>query len=153
VPTVRAELLVHGSVHEAESLWYDTSRWPDFIDQLAVVEGVEEPWPEPGGTVIWESNPAGRGRVVEKATAYEPLTGQTVEVEDESIQGTQYVAFSAAVGEEVHIELVLEYRIKKRSPLTPLLDVLFIRRPMTLSLQTTLQRFGSELRATRDQTR
>ena len=43
--------------------------------------------------------------------------------------------------------LGLEYRLHRRSPLTPLVDILFIRRAMTLSLGRTLSRFGSQLQA------
>ena len=151
MPTVRAEIQVTGTVSDAESLWYDTSRWQTFIDQLAHVDRTEDPWPEAGGKVIWDSNPAGRGRVVERAIAYEPRAGQTVEVEDESIVGTQYVSFTPAGNDEVLVALTLEYRIKKRSPLTPLLDVLFVRRPMTASLQSTLYHFAIELGSAREE--
>jgi hypothetical protein len=49
----------------------------------------------------------------------------------------------------VVVELKLEYRLKRRSILTPLLDVLFIRRAMSSSLELTLARFGAELKSSR----
>lgn len=137
-----------GSVHEAETLWYDTARWPSWVDGLDRVTGVEPRWPQLGATVTWQSGPAGRGRVVERVVAYEPLSGQTVEVQDDSIRGRQSVEFAAA-DEAVELTLTLEYEIKQRSPLTPLVDLLFIRRAFRTSLDATLRRFGLELEAAR----
>ena len=45
------------------------------------------------------------------------------------------------------MSLTLEYRLKQRSPITPIVDVLFIRRALHASLQRTLARFGHERRA------
>jgi hypothetical protein len=132
---------VEGSVHEAETCWYDTARWPSWIDSLARVRSVEGDWPQVGAAVRWESGPAGRGSVQERVIAYEPLAGQTVEVEDDSIRGTQTVAFNPVDG-GVEIELALSYSIKRRSPLTPVIDLLFVRRPMAISLTKTLTRFA-----------
>src|SRR5437763_815073 len=77
----------------------------------------------------WQSGPAGRGRVTERVIAYEPLEGYTVEVEDDSITGEQSVSFEPA-DDGVEVGLALSYRIKRRSPLTPLIDALFVRRLM-----------------------
>jgi hypothetical protein len=146
--TVRVTRSFPGSVHEAETLWYDTSRWPTWIDGLAHVAKVEGPWPDTGAKVIWDSHPAGRGRVVERVLAHDQLAGQSLAVEDESIRGRQTVVFSPADG-SVEVDLSLEYELKKRSIVTPLIDVLFIRRAMATSLATTLARFGVELSAER----
>jgi len=137
-----------GTVHEAESCWYDTAHWPAWVDGLERVLDVAGGWPEPGGSVRWESGPAGRGRVSERVAAYEPLSGQTVEVEDDAIRGHQHVAFTPA-GDSVEVALSLEYEIKRRSIVTPLIDVLFIRRAMERSLRATLTRFGAQLAGTR----
>jgi len=137
------------SVHEAETLWYDTGRWPSWVDGLDRVTGVEPRWPQLGATVTWQSGPAGRGRVVERVVAYEPLSGQTVEVQDDSIRGRQSVEFAPA-DQAVELTLTLEYEIKQRSPLTPLVDLLFIRRAFRTSLDATLRRFGLELEAARE---
>jgi Polyketide cyclase / dehydrase and lipid transport len=149
MPTVRAASTFPGSVHEAETLWYDTSRWPSWIDGLAHVDRVEGEWPRIGAKVIWDSVPAGRGRVVERVSGYEALNGQTLDVEDEQILGTQSVAFTPVDG-DVQVQLSLAYRIKNRSIITPLLDLLFIRRAMASSLDRTVVRFGVELAAERE---
>lgn len=146
--TVRAKGEYPGSVHEAETCWYDTNRWPLWVDQLSRVVQVDGDWPKDGAAVIWESGPAGRGRVREQVVAYEARAGQTVSVEDDSIQGLQTVTF-APEQDGVTVELALEYSIKKRSPLTWLIDLLFIRRLMAGSLRSTLGRFGTELAMSR----
>jgi hypothetical protein len=149
VATVRVTQFVDGSVHEAETCWYDTARWPDWVDELSRVIAVEGDWPRAGANVTWQSGPAGRGRVRERVVAYEPLAGQTLEVEDDAVTGTQQVSFEATEG-GVEVTLSLAYSIKRRSPLTPLIDVLFVRRPMTISLAKTLSRFGVVLAESRE---
>jgi uncharacterized membrane protein len=58
------------------------------------------------------------------------------------------VSFTPEDG-SVTVELSLSYGLKGRSPLMALIDLLFIRRAMTTSLQSTLRRFGAELEAAR----
>jgi hypothetical protein len=143
---VHAAQTFAASVHEAERCWYDTSQWESWVDGLDRVVQIREPWPMVAGSVTWESGPAGRGRVTETVVAYAPADGQTVDVTDDAVTGRQTVAF-AAVGEGVEVTLRLEYRLKRRSPVTPVVDVLFIRREMSLSLSRSLARFGARLRA------
>jgi hypothetical protein len=137
------------SVHEAESVWYDTERWPSWVDGLERVKQVGGGWPEVGGRVEWESGPAGRGHVRERVVSREPLAGQTVEVEDDSIRGRQRVTFTPE-DEGVSVALSLEYEIKQRSIFTPVIDLLFIRPVFRSSIQTTLHRFGVELATARE---
>lgn len=146
---VHASLTVPGTVHEAESLWYDTSRWSEWIVGLARVRSVSDEWPRVGAEVHWESGPAGRGTVRERVVEYRPLELQTVEVEDDSIGGRQSVAFVPNDG-HVTIELSLSYELKRRSLPMAVVDLLFIRRAMTNSLEETLARFGTELQAARE---
>jgi hypothetical protein len=137
-----------GTVHEAEECWYDTARWPQWVDELATVVSVQGEWPQPGAVLTWHSGPAGRGQVTERVIDYEPLEGYTVEVEDDTITGEQSVFFDPAE-DGVEVALTLRYRIKRRSPLTPLIDVLFVRRLMIGSLETTLGAFGGVLAESR----
>jgi hypothetical protein len=146
VPTVRAAITVPGRVVEAEELWYDPHRWAAWIDGFGHVAKLEGDWPHEGARLLWDSRPQGRGRVDERVTRYEPRTGQTLEIEDQRLAGTQRVAFEPQE-DQVRVSLTLEYRIKNRSPATPVLDLLFIRRAVRDSLQRTLDRFGHERRA------
>jgi hypothetical protein len=133
-----------GSVHDAETLWYNTDRWVAWVDGLDGIVSVDGDWPRTGATVVWQSGPAGRGRVTERVVEYEPLEGQTVEVTDESITGRQSVRFTPDE-HAVEVSLRLDYRVTKRSILTPIIDRLFIRNAVRASLRATLARFGLEL--------
>jgi hypothetical protein len=146
VPTVRATTTVPGRVVDAEELWYDPHRWAAWIDGFGHVAKLEGDWPHAGARLLWDSRPQGRGRVSERVTEYEARAGQTLAVEDARLEGTQQVAFEPQ-GDEVLVSLTLEYTLKERSVVTPLLDLVFIRRALRDSLQRTLERFGHERRA------
>jgi uncharacterized membrane protein len=139
----RAAIEVGGSVEDAEALWYDLQRWPTFIDGFARVVR-SEGWPAGGGTLVWDSTPAGRGRVVEHVTAQVDGEGQTAEVEDPRLSGTQTVAFSP-LENGVGVTLALDYKLKQGGPLRALADLFFIGRAMRDSLRRTLVRFAREL--------
>jgi Polyketide cyclase / dehydrase and lipid transport len=129
---------------DAERCWYACAGWPAWVDGLDRVLEVSRPWPRPGGVVVWESGPAGRGRVTERVVAFAPGDGQSVEVRDDSITGRQSVAFTPRP-DGVSVALTLEYRLRRRSPVSAVIDALFIRRAMAQSLERTLARFGAQL--------
>jgi len=146
---VSAHVKVAGLASAAEALWYDTSRWPSYVDGLKHVARVEAGWPAVGGRVLWDSFPGGRGRVQERVQAYEARTGQTATVEDEQIRGTQRVSFAPAE-DGVTVTLELEYELKERRPGMWLVDLVFVRRAQKESLGRTLRRFAVELAADRE---
>jgi hypothetical protein len=133
-------------LEEVEALWYDVRRWPSFVDGFAHVAKLEDGWPAQGGRLVWDSTPRGRGRVLERVTEHEPGAGQTAEVEDPRMRATQRVEFERLTDGTV-VGLELDYRLKERNPLTPLVDVLFIRRSLRDALRRTLERLGRELKA------
>jgi hypothetical protein len=146
VGRARASTVVPGRAAAAEDLWYDKHRWPAWIDGFGHVIRLEGDWPEVGARLVWQSPPKGRGRVQERVTAYEPRVGQTVEVEDERLRGTQTVTFEPD-GDDVRVTLTLDYELKGGNFFTPLADAVFIRRTIADSLRRTLNRFGHERRA------
>ena len=146
MPRVRAVQTVPGLASEAEEVWYDSQRWPSWIDGFGHLAKLEGDWPAVGARSVWDSKPGGRGRVVERVSAYEARVGQSVEVEDEKLRGTQRVSFKPD-GEAVEVALELEYELKERNVLTPLTDALFIRRALRDSLKRSLARFARERRA------
>jgi Polyketide cyclase / dehydrase and lipid transport len=146
---VRASTQVPALASEAEALWYDTARWPTFIDGLHHIARLEGDWPHEGARVLWDSNPGGRGRVQERVTAYAAREGQTAEVEDEKITGTQRVTFTPTES-GVTVTLDLRYDVKDSKPGMPVVDLLFIRRPQRDSLMRTLRRFRTEVTAERE---
>jgi hypothetical protein len=146
VSEASVSITVPGRASEVEALWYDPHRWPSWIDGFGHVVSLDADWPQEGARLIWDSPPGGRGRVVERVTAYEARTGQTLAVEDEKLTGSQRVAFTPGT-DETEVTLSLEYELKERAPLTWLVDAVFIRRAMRDSLRRTLTRFAYERRA------
>ena len=128
---------------EAFRLWTDVERWPSFVEGFARRLQLTEAWPEPGGRVVWESTPDGRGRVTETVVESLPPDRFSTQVYEEALAGTQtFRALPADGGSEV--ELALEYRLIRYGPLRGIADALFIRRALRDSLRRTLYRFRIE---------
>jgi hypothetical protein len=139
-----ASVKVPGLASDAEALWYDPVRWPAWIDGFGHVVELPDGWPAEG-RLVWNSPPGGRERVIETVTAYEPRGGQTLAVEDSRLRGTQRVEFTPGP-EAVEVRLSLDYELKERTPVTWLVDALFVRRAIVASLRRTLDRFARERR-------
>lgn len=141
-------------IADAEALWYDLTRWPSFVEGFKHVVRIEGDWPQAPSVLVWESVPDGRGRVTEAVSAYAQREGQAADVEDPRIVGRQAVAFAAtgAPGDDagVRMTLTLEYELRDRSLLSPVTDLLFIRRAQSDALRRTLLRFARELEAERE---
>jgi hypothetical protein len=60
--------------------------------------------------------------------------------------GRQTVKFEPGP-DAVEVTLSLEYRIKDRTPVTPVVDLLFVRRAMADALRRTVTRFSNERKA------
>jgi hypothetical protein len=123
-------------------LWSDVERWPSFVEGFARRLELTEAWPEPGGRVVWESTPDGRGRVTEKVTENAPDRFST-QVYEKALMGTQTLrVLPASDGSEA--ELSLEYELVRYGPLGGVADALFIRRALRDALKRTLYRFSVE---------
>jgi hypothetical protein len=148
VSRVNASVELDGTVPAVERLWYDTYRWRSWVEGFESVESVSVDWPA-AGAVVWRSGPAGRGRVTERVVSHTALESQTVAVTDDAIDGEQTVDIEAIGDGRVALTLSLDYRIRNRNPLTPIVDRLFVRGAMRRSLEMTLSRFAVELSARR----
>ena len=95
---------------------------------------------------MWDAPPGGRGRVIERVVAYEPRTGQELEVEDERLRGRRRVSFAPA-DDGVEIGLSLEYELKARHALTWAVDLVSVRPGQAASLRRTVARFAREREA------
>ncbi len=127
---------------EALALWTDVDRWPSFVEGFARQLQRSDTWPEPGGRVVWESTPDGRGRVTETVADSRPDRFST-QVFEEALMGTQTLrVVPASDGSEA--ELSLEYELVKWGPLRGVADALFIRRALRDALRRTLFRFSVE---------
>ena len=126
----------------ALALWTNVSRWPSFVEGFARLLEDDSRWPAPDARVVWESVPAGRGRVTEKVTESSGERVATLIFEDR-LAGRQ--TFRVAPGQSgAAVELSLEYALTKYGPLGPVADALFIRRAIRDSLRRTLLRFAVE---------
>jgi hypothetical protein len=139
---VRESVRVPIAAAAAQQLWTDTSRWPTFVDGFARVLQKADDWPAPGSKVVWESGPAGRGRVTERIRE-STATSITSEVFEDQLTGVQTITFEPE-GEGAFVEIALDYDLQKGGPLRKLTDVLFIRRAVADSLARTLRRFSTE---------
>ena len=127
---------------EALRLWADVERWPSFVEGFARRPELTDKWPEPGGRVVWESTPDGRGRVTENVVENTPDRIST-QVFEKALAGTQTLrVLPASDGSEA--ELSLEYELARYGPLGGVADALFIRRALRDMLRRTLFRFGVE---------
>jgi hypothetical protein len=119
-------------------LWTELSRWPTFVDGFGHVVEVSGDWPQPGSKLIWESTPAGRGRVTERVLEHDDRQFVT-EVFEDQLHGRQALFFS-----EGRVVMELDYELTGGGPLRALTDLLFIRRALTMALERTLRRFSTE---------
>ena len=140
--TASAEAEVQLAPEAVLRLWTDLSRWPTFVEGFARVVEVDPGWPD-DGRVIWESIPAGRGKVTEKV-AEPPAAGAfaTLVFEDRLAGRQTFKAIESADG--ARVELSLEYTLTRYGPLGGLADAIFIRRALRDSLRRTMARFEVE---------
>jgi Polyketide cyclase / dehydrase and lipid transport len=143
VRTARADAEVALTPEAALRLWTDLSRWASFIEGFARVVESDREWPARESRVIWESIPAGRGRVTEKVVE-PPAAGSfaTMVFEDRLAGRQTFHAVESAAG--ARVELALEYTLTRYGPLGAVADAIFIRRALRDSLRRTMARFAVE---------
>ena len=147
---VSAELEIAVPVADVWDLYFDADRWASWVDQFARVLS-SDGYPDVGGTLVWESNPAGRGRVGERVLVHEERRLHVVSFEDPSTTGTLEARFEmVAAGESeraTRLGQKLTYELRDGGALGKLTDRLFIRSQMRQSLQRSLSEFRAEAEA------
>jgi hypothetical protein len=124
-------------------LWSDVDRWPSFVEGFSRTLERAPDWPSPGSRVVWESTPAGRGRVTEKVVEGEGPDRFVTSVFEDRLHGRQTLrVVESEAGSRA--ELALEYQLTKYGPLSAVADAVFIRRAIRDSLRRTLYRFSVE---------
>jgi hypothetical protein len=124
-------------------LWTDTDRWATFVEGFARTLERSPEWPGAGSRVVWESTPAGRGRVTEKVMEGEGPDRFVTAVFEERLNGTQtFRVVESEAGSRA--ELSLDYQLTRYGPLSGVADAIFIRRAIRESLRRTLVRFAVE---------
>ena len=119
------------------------SRWSSFVEGFARELERTPEWPAAGSRVVWESTPAGRGRVTEKVVEGEGPDRFVTLVFEDRLHGTQTFRVVESEGGS-RAELALEYALTKYGPLGAVADAVFIRRAIRDSLRRTLFRFAVE---------
>jgi hypothetical protein len=137
----RADLVL--TPEAALRLWTDVDRWPSFVEGFARTLERSPDWPAGGARLVWESTPAGRGRVTEKVVEGEGPDRFVTTVFEERLHGTQTFRVVESEGGS-RAELSLEYKLTKYGPLGAVADAIFIRRAIRDSLRRTLSRFAVE---------
>ena len=141
--TARAEAEVPLTPEAALRLWTDLSRWVSFIEGFARVVESDPSWPAHESRVIWESIPAGRGRVTEKVVEPPAAGAFATMVFEDRLAGRQ-TFHAVESGGGARIELALEYTLTRYGPLGAVADAIFIRRALRDSLRRTMARFAVE---------
>jgi Polyketide cyclase / dehydrase and lipid transport len=149
VSLVSAQIHVAGATPaDVAALWWDTARWPSFVEGFSHVHKREEPWPGEGGRLVWDARPdSDRGRVIELVQRREAAGGAEVAVEDALLQGTQRIGFEAARDGTV---VTLELRYSPKGQAAALVDLAFTRRRLRRGLERTLQRLAREVEMERE---
>jgi hypothetical protein len=124
-------------------LWTDVDRWSTFVEGFARILEVDPEWPGGGAKLVWESTPAGRGRVTENVLDGEGPDRFVTRVFEDRLVGTQtFRVVESEAGSRA--ELSLDYELTKYGPLSAVADAIFIRRAIRDSLRRTLFRFAVE---------
>jgi hypothetical protein len=143
---VRVSTMVQAPPATAERLWFDTSRWPSFIEGFRTIVEVSDTWPDTHSRVVWDSSPQGRGRVMETVIGYQPGAVHASEIEDPRMRGKQLLTWEPRPDGGVDVTLALEYELRGDvpKPLRPVVDALFVRRAVRDSIKRTLDSFAVE---------
>ena len=139
----RAEREVALTPEATLRLWTDTARWATFVEGFAHVAERDARWPAEGARLVWESVPAGRGRVTEKVVTAPASDRFATRIFEERLVGVQTLRVAESEGGS-WVALSLEYTLTKYGPLSAVADAIFIRRALRDSLRRTLYRFGVE---------
>ena len=136
---VSESVLVGASLAAAWDHYFDPAGWPQWVEGFKRVES-SEGYPEAEGTLVWRSNPAGRGTVTEKVLAHEPRTLHRIEFTDPQSRGELTTRFGIE-GDATRVTLELAYTVGRGGLLAWVTDALFARSQVIQSLRRSLMNF------------
>ena len=134
---------VEASLAEVWDYYFESRGWPAWVDGFGRVVS-SDGYPEAGGSLRWQSIPAGRGEVTEHVLEHEPRRVHRIAYRDPTSAGELRTSFSIE-GSRTLIEQELDYRLVRRGPFARLTDLLFIRSQMRGSMQRSLARLKLEV--------
>jgi uncharacterized membrane protein len=143
VAVLTESVLVDASLAEVWSLYFDPRSWPAWVEGFRSVESADR-YPEQGGTLVWRSNPAGRGTVHERVIEHRRRRHHEIEYSDPESAGRLRTEF-AIEGEATRVALRLDYQLARSGPLTWIVERLFVRAQVRGSLRRALLRFKHEV--------
>jgi hypothetical protein len=143
VARLTESLLVRASLKEAWDFYFEPRGWAAWVDGFQEVESVAGDYPRVGGTLVWRSTPAGRGRVTERVVEHSPRTRHRIEFSDPESAGELLSEFGIE-GDATRVRLTLSYRLPGNRLLAAVTDRLFVRGQVRRALQRTLLRFKHE---------
>jgi uncharacterized protein YndB with AHSA1/START domain len=148
--SVEAEVEIDAPLADVWELYFDPRRWASWVDGFSAVES-SSGYPEPGGTLVWRSTPAGRGRVSERVLAHESRELHRAAFSDPAAEGelqTRFEMLPAREGERrTRVHQTLSYSLLGGGPLRRLTDLLFVRSQMRGSLARSLDELRAEAEA------
>lgn len=127
---------------EVWRLYFDPVVWPSWVDGFGRVLESQR-YPDVGGTLRWQSTPAGRGTVTEHVREHEPRSRHRVSFSDAESEGELLTTFEARDAITV-VTQTMEYRLRKPGIRGPFVDALFVRPQLRRSLATSLARLRRE---------
>jgi hypothetical protein len=142
VAVLKESVLVAASLAETWDLYFEPRSWPAWVDGFGSVERAEG-YPEEGGSLVWRSNPAGRGTVRETVIEHQPRRRHRISFEDPESSGELLTTFEIE-GEGTRVTLELDYALPGSGPFSWLTERLFVRGQVQGSLRRTLAAFGRE---------
>lgn len=136
---VSESVLVGASLAATWDHYFDPEGWPNWVEGFERVER-SEGYPEAGGKLVWQSNPAGRGAVTERVLVHEPRTLHRIAFSDPQSRGELTTRF-AIEGDATRVTLELDYTVGGGGTLSRITDLLFARSQVLASLRRTLMDF------------
>jgi uncharacterized membrane protein len=140
--TLTESILVEASLAEVWDFYYEPRGWPSWVDGFHSVEAAQG-YPDEGGTLVWRSTPAGRGKVSERVLEHQPRRRHRIEFSDPESRGELLTQFELE-GQATRVTLTLDYRLAAGGVFAWLTERLFVRGQVTKSLQRSLLRFKHE---------
>ena len=150
---VEAEIEIPAPMAEVWEVYFDPERWRDWVDGFARVTA-SDGFPGRGGTLSWESTPAGRGRVSERVLEHDIRRLHRAAYTDPGSHGELETRFEMVPAEgterRTKVSQKLSYELQESGPLSAITDWLFIRSQMRRSLERSLAELRAEAAAPAD---
>lgn len=138
---VSAEVEVAAPLADVWDLYFNPESWRSWVDGFARVTASDD-YPRRGGSLSWESTPAGRGRVSERVLEHQPRRLHRVAYTDPGSAGELETSFEMVpAGDHIRrtrVVQMLRYELQQAGPFAAVTERLFIRSQMRRSLQRSL---------------